>query len=199
MTEIESLETITKMLQATTGNDMRSIVISFRVWGTACLLIGLLTFLATTYLRSPWWHTLWFTLFLLPLIPSARGKHDGHRVTTFLDESVSKVLSNACTFFAVTTIAIVIFGLSASKWTFQIMSPLAVMIMSYSLMQVWSLIKQRGFYIFSLVILLAGVLLLCHIVSDLPVYTPLDHLYTGVLLGLLFLVPSNFRSRSKEK
>lgn len=198
MNEMESLETITKMLQATKGEDMRSIVIRFRVWGTACLLVGLLAFLATTYLTSPWWHTMWFSLFLVPLIPGARGVHPGHQVTTFLDESIAKVLSATGTYFAVACVAIITFGLTTGNWMSQLLAPLAVVILSFNLMQVWALTKRRGFYLFSLVLLFAGMLMLCRVVLHLPLFTPLDHLCTGILLGLLFLVPANFNSRSKK-
>lgn len=198
MNEMESLETITKMLQATKGEDMRSIVIRFRVWGTACLLVGLLAFFATTYLISPWWHTMWFSMFLVPLIPAARGEHEGHRVTTFLDESIQKVLGATGTYFAVASVAIIIFGLSTGNWMFQLLAPLAVVVLSFNLMQVWALTKRRGFYLFSLVMLLAGMLMLCRVVLHLPLFTPLDHLCTGILLGLLFLVPANVNSRPKK-
>ena len=198
MNEMESLETITKMLQATKGEDMRSIVIRFRVWGAACLLVGLLAFLATTYLTSPWWHTLWFLLFLVPLIPGARGVHSGHQVTTFLDESIAKVLGATGIYFAVACVAIITFGLTTGNWMSQLLAPLAVVILSFNLMQVWALTKRRGFYLFSLVLLFAGMLMLCRVVLHLPLFTPLDHLCTGILLGLLFLVPANFNSRSKK-
>lgn len=198
MNEMESLETITKMLQATKGEDMRSIVIRFRVWGTACLLVGLLAFLATTYLTSPWWHTMWFSLFLVPLIPGARGVHPGHQVTTFLDESIAKVLGATGIYFAVACVAIIAFGLTTGNWMSQLLAPLAVVILSFNLMQVWALTKRRGFYLFSLVLLFAGMLMLCRVVLHLPLFTPLDHLCTGILLGLLFLVPANFNSRSKK-
>lgn len=198
MNEMESLETITKMLQATKGEDMRSIVIRFRVWGTACLLVGLLAFLATTYLTSPWWHTMWFSLFFVPLIPGARGVHPGHQVTTFLDESIAKVLGATGTYFAVACVAIITFGLTTGNWMSQLLAPLAVVILSFNLMQVWALTKRRGFYLFSLVLLFAGMLMLCRVVLHLPLFTPLDHLCTGILLGLLFLVPANFNSRSKK-
>ena len=198
MNEMESLETITKMLQATKGEDMRSIVIRFRVWGTACLLVGLLAFLATTYLTSLWWHTMWFSLFLVPLIPGARGVHPGHQVTTFLDESIAKVLGATGIYFAVACVAIITFGLTTGNWMFQLLAPLAVVILSFNMMQVWALTKRRGFYLFSLVMLFAGMLMLCRVVLHLPLFTPLDHLCTGILLGLLFLVPANFNSRSKK-
>lgn len=197
--ERESLQTIEQMLQATKSDDVSGIRTSFRVWGSACILMGLITYFATTYLTSPWWNTLWFLLFLVPLIPAARGKDRGDHVTTYLEESVSKVLGTMGFLFAAISIAffIVIFTKRVSH--FQLMAPLAVIFVSYTAMQVWSLVKHKGYFLFSFVILIVGVLDLSKIVIDLPSYAPIDHLSTGVLLGLLFVVPGSYYNRRKER
>lgn len=191
----ESLQMIEQMLQATKSDDVRGIRASFRVWGSACFLLGVVAFFTTTYLTNPWWNTLWFLLFLVPLIPASHGRRRGDHVTTYLEESVSKVLGTMGVLFVVVCIALFIVAFAKGTSLFQLMAPLAVIFVSYTSMQVWRLAKQKGYFAFSLVILLLGMFLLCKIVLALPFFTPFDHLATGVLLGLLFLVPGNCYNR----
>lgn len=197
--ERESLQTIEEMLQATKSDDVRGIRASFRIWGSACILLGLATFIATSYFASPWWNTLWFLLFLVPLIPAARGKSRMTHVTTYLEESVSKVLGTMLYFFAITSTAFIIVMISKGVSHFQLMAPLSVIIASYTAMQIWSMAKQRGYFIFSLTILIIGVFNLSNVVLDLPSYSPIHHLLTGALLGLLFVVPGSFYNKRKER
>lgn len=199
MNEHESLKTIEQMLQATKSDDVRGIRASFRVWGSACLLLGLGAFFATTYFTSPWWNMLWFLLFLLLLIPAARGKGNSEHVTTYLEESVSKVLGAMGFCFAAISVAFFITLFAKGECHFQLMAPLSVIIVAYTSMQVWSLAKKKGYFIFSMVILIAGILLMSKVVLSLPHFSPVLHLSTGVLLGLLFLVPGSYYNRRKGR
>lgn len=183
-----SLQIIQEMLSATKREEVKGLRAHFLIWGIACIVIGLATYLTTSILQEPLWNLLWFSLFFVPIIPAASHISKPAHSVTFLEESVRKVLNTLGTLFVALTLGFAAASLFTQVLDFRLMLPLAVLFTSFSSMQVWSMVRRRGHVVLSAVLLFLGAVLFAHIFTTNS-YSPIHNLVGGALLGANFLIP----------
>lgn len=190
LTGQSSLQIIEQMLNATKREDVKGLSTHFAIWGIACFVVGLVTYLVTSMLDQPLWNLLWFLLFLVPQIQRLITPiEEGHAIT-FLEEGVRHVFSSLGALFVALTLGIIAASVFTQVIDFSVMLPLAVLFTSFTSMQVWGMVRRKGYAAWALLLLFLGVVLFCHI-SQVG-FQPIHDLLGGILFGLNFLIPALF-------
>lgn len=197
--ERESLQTIEQMLRYTMAGDTKQVRKSFTLWGIACILVGLLTYLVTSNLESDWWHATWMLLLLVPLIPATRSRSSKGEAVSHIDQSIKRLFialgAIMYAFIAVFTFVMV----TKEVNLFAFMAPLAILMTSYTSLQVWTLLGNRLNQFLSLVILLGATYFLCVVFIELPLFKSVWHLFLGIAFGVLYLLPAFNTQRGKSQ
>lgn len=183
-----SLQLIEQMLNATKKEEIQGLKTHFAIWGVACLVIGLATYLTTSTLGNQLWNLLWFALFLVPMISALIIPRQKFHSVTFLEEAVSTVLNSLRFLFIALVVGIIVASLLTHVIDFSLMLPLAVLFCSFSSLQVWSMVRRKSYAATSFVWILLGAVLLSHIL--VVGVEPIHNLCGGILLALNFLIPA---------
>ena len=194
----ESLELISQMLEKTNEEQSPRMGFAFRYWGICTILVSAMVTLVVYYTGQPVWHALWMIMLLLqfPLSFSSRSKKV--HTSSYTDDSVVGCFKTLGILFWIEVICLIIYALVGGGNYFQLMAPLSVILVAFTSAQVWSILKERTFYIISLVVMALGIFFLCAVVEHLPVFRPMWNLIAGGLLGILLLIPGILWRPSKS-
>lgn len=198
LTEKESLELISRMIETTRGNIAETNGNVFLVYGYLAAFLSVLIFIAVALTGNGWWHMLWMAMFVPGIVRIAMGKSHRPEVVTYLDSTVSKIWMVCGILCGLTFIALPLIGYIAfNNVDFGMMLPLCLIYFCIGTSMTGLVIKEPYLTWMPLVGFIVSIYMLLGIES--MQYAPWWNLCFGTVFIFGAIIPGHILNSKNRK
>ena len=198
LTEKESLELISQMIQATRKNLVKGQGNYFIIYGYTAAILSIIIYTLLYMTHTPWWWAGWFLMFLPVIILSFKEKRNTPTVITYTDSMVNKVWQVMGTSFSLTMLVILALSFIVGKCDFILMLPLCLLYASIGTAITGLVIREKCLLYTPLVgFVLAIYMLMSYTINNSAAI--LWNLYFGLSFVVMMIIPGHILNNKSEK
>ena len=196
LTEKESLELITRMIQQTKQTMQIGSGNLFLYYGYTAVVIAALVYLLCSSTTQMLWHSLWFLMFVPLGKITQRKQHP--TVVTYIDKAISNVWIVISALFVVTALTILVIGWFTQVYPFVLMLPLALLYVGIGTACTGVITNDKSMTYFPVVSFVISIYMLVSLFT-----TGKPSLEWNLLAGLSFIItlviPGHILNRKSQK
>lgn len=182
-TEKDSLELISQMIQQSKKNMEIGSGNILLYYGYPAVILAVVIYLLVHMTHNPIWWTLWFLMFLPPVIINLVQKRSKPRVTTHVDKAINSTWSILGWLFFLSVICITGIGAITGHYNFQLMLPLSLLYAGIGI-SITGVITNFELMIYTpLVAFVVAIYMLASLITDTSVFD-----WRNLLFGASFLI-----------
>ena len=193
LTEKESLELITKMIQQTQQTMQIGSGNMFLYYGYTSVIIAIVVYLLCSATEQMLWHSLWFLMFV-PMIK----RRQKSSVVTYLDKAISNVWGVLNALFVVTVLTIIVIGMFTQLYPFILMLPLALLYVGIGTACTGVITNDKSMTYFPVVSFVISIYMLVTLFTTGKA-TLEWNLLAGLSFALILVIPGHILNRKSQK
>lgn len=197
-TEKESLELISRMIQATRKNLVKGQGNYFIIYGYTAAILSVIIYTLLCMTPTPWWWAGWFLMFLPVIILLLKGKRNSPTVVTYTDSMVNKVWQVVGTLFSLTVLVMLALSLLVGKCDFMLMLPLCLLYASIGTAITGLVIREKCLSYTPF----AGFVFAIYMLMNYTINNSIDirwNLYFGLSFVIMMIIPGHVLNNKSEK
>ena len=198
LTEKESLELITSMIQQTKQTMQRGSGNIFLYYGYTAVVIAALVYLLCSATAQMIWHSLWFLMFVPMIVEKILQRKQQPAVVTYIDKAISNVWVVINALFVVTVLTVTIIGMFTQIYPFILVLPLALLYVGIGTACTGVITNDKSMTYFPVVSFVISIYMLVTLFT-----TGRAHLEWNLLAGLSFVIilviPGHILNRKSQK
>ncbi len=198
LTEKESLELISQMIQATRKNLVKGQGNYFIIYGYTAIILSIIIYTLLCMTHTPWWWAGWFLMFLPVIILSFKEKRNTPTVITYTDSMVNKVWQVVGVSFSLTMLVMLTLSFIAGRCDFTLMLPLCLLYASSGTAITGLVIREKCLLYTPLVgFVFAIYMLMSYTINNSAAI--LWNLYFGLSFVVMMIIPGHILNNKSEK
>ena len=142
ITEQESLELISQMIQVTKQHIVKGSGNQFLIYGYMAAVLSVAIYILLYMTHNYWWPMGWFLMFLPAIIMAFKGKRNNPVVVTYTYSVIRKVWQVIMVLFYLTVFVMFVVGILLGKCNFVLMLPLSLLYASIGVAMTGVIIKE---------------------------------------------------------
>lgn len=196
LTEKESLELISQMIQSTKDNMKVGSGNQFLYWGYFTSILSLFIFGTVYATLNGLWHWCWMLMFIFWFLMTLKKDKPG--VMTFIDKAISRVWAIIGCLFIITAVGCILFFMINHTSSMLLMMPLSIIYASIGVSITGILIKERWATCLPLISFAIGFYMLCEL-STGGTPTLIWDLLLGLSFFVMMVIPGHVLNHKEKK
>lgn len=199
LTEKESLELISQMIQVTRQHIVQGSGNQFLIYGFTAVILSVGIYVLLVLTHNHLWALGWFLMFLPVMILAWRSRKKRVLVVTYTESVLKKVWQVVAALFYLTAFVMLVVGWMLGRWDFVLMLPLGLLYVSMGI-AITGLVIRESYLIYTPFV---GFLLAIYMLMSYSLNQGGEmiwHLYFGLSFVIMLIVPGyilNYKSKEQ--
>lgn len=199
LTEKESLELISQMIQVTRQHIVQGSGNQFLIYGFTAVILSVGIYVLLVLTHNHLWALGWFLMFLPVMILAWRSRKKRVLVVTYTESVLKKVWQVVAALFYLTAFVMLVVGWMLGRWDFVLMLPLGLLYVSMGI-AITGLVIRESYLIYTPFV---GFLLAIYMLMSYSLNQGVEmiwHLYFGLSFVIMLIVPGyilNYKSKEQ--
>ena len=198
ITEKESLELISKMIQQTKQNLQVGSGNKLLHYGYTAVAISIAVYLICQFTSQMVWHNLWFIMFVPGIFEKICVKQNKTHVVTYTDKAVKNVWKVINSLFILTILTILVMGFITKVFIFIPMLPLSLLYVGIGTACMGVITNEKSMTYFPVVSFVISIYMLIHLLIDRSFGLEWN-LLAGLSFLLMLVIPGHILNYKSSK